>query len=341
MSVRLGSHSIEIDGREETINLESADITLAGQEKHRVRVQAPDGSLALIFNDVQVLKELRQVSGSKTFADKLDKLIAEAIARPGKDKKYWLTVFSAVVAFCLAIYISFGTLVDLAVDRIDPSMEAKLGEILATNKEWKEDIADAQRVKRIGERLVKEVPTNKFKFRYFIDESPEVNAYACPGGMVVVNRGLLNKVKSDDELAGVLAHEISHVNHRDSLRGAVRSLGVTAVLGIIFSGAANDERIATIAQMTKLGQKLESLSFSRKQEADADLSGVQLVYKAGYDPDAFVKFFQDMMKSPEWTSNEKLFAILSNHPMTAERIAAIKAEIERLNAAKKASGKTT
>ena len=78
VSVRLASHAIEIDGREETIALEGADITLAGQEKHRVRIQPPDGSCALIFNDVQVLRQLRQVSGSKTFADKLDKLIAEA-----------------------------------------------------------------------------------------------------------------------------------------------------------------------------------------------------------------------------------------------------------------------
>lgn len=277
---------------------------------------------------------MREASGSKDFNSKLDKLAAELAANPGKARAYWTTVAGVLSAISLALYFSFSSLVDLAVDRVDPAMEAKLGEILATNKDWKEDAPDAKRVKAIGDRLLKQVPDEKFKFRYFIDESPEVNAFASPGGMVVVNRGLLDKVKSDDELAGVLGHEISHVNHRDSLRGAIRSLGISAVFGIIFSGAANNERVAAIAQMTKLGQNLESLSFSRKQEADADISGVQLVYKAGYDPKAFITFFQNMMKTPEWSSNEKGFAILSNHPMTSERIEAINAEVARLKADK-------
>ncbi|MBL8085478.1 MAG: M48 family metallopeptidase [Candidatus Obscuribacter sp.] len=342
VKVQIESHRLRVlpqpDSLEPDLELDygRAQVELAGQDKNRIKVQPLDASYALIFQEREVLASLALYAKGTALAKQADLLYQKAGLHKRGEKIYWTKVALGFVLISLIGYLSFGAIVDAAVERVDPSMEGKIGEFIANVNKWQDSGADAERVKRVGDKLVKCLDKPAYKFRFFADQDERVNAFACPGGIIVVNHGLLKAVDSDDELAGVMAHELGHVVHRDSLRAAVHNMGMASLLAIVFGGAASDERVLALANMVKLGEKLESLSFSRKQETLADLSGVALTMKAGYKPEAFITFFQKLEKDekngavPGGESGKLAMSLLSTHPMTSDRIAAIRSEIERL-----------
>jgi len=106
-----------------------------------------------------------------------------------------------------------------------------------------------------------------------VSPDTEVNAYALPGGIVVVNRGLIEKARTADEVAAVLAHEVQHVEQRHSLKGMVNSVGVAAVLMVVLGDAS--------AITAVLAHQAGSMAYGRDLETQADLAGVQAMQKPG------------------------------------------------------------
>jgi beta-barrel assembly-enhancing protease len=142
---------------------------------------------------------------------------------------------------------------------------------------------------------------------------PSVNAYAAPGGLVVVHTGLLAKAASADQLAGVLGHEIVHVTRRHSMRQIIYELGLsTAVRWLL---GIPDSAADTVAGAAV---NLGGLKFSRDQETDADAGGVDLLQKARLPAQGLHSFFK--MLADNQTS---VPAILSTHPADADRLAAL------------------
>ncbi|MBX9941120.1 MAG: M48 family metalloprotease [Candidatus Obscuribacterales bacterium] len=308
-------------------------ISLAGQDGLRVKIEPPGSAWAVIFNDETILPKLLAFTRSSALGKQIEELIARAEKRKGHDRRYWTTVIGTISVFCLVFYFSFALMVDMAVSRVDPEFESKIGDFLAKLHEAEnKEVPQKERVERIGKRLLTALGKTPYRFRFFYDDSEEINAFAYPGGVVVVNEGLLKTAESDDEVAGVVGHEIGHVIHRDTLKAAVRNMGVGAIFMILFGGAGDDKRVLALLNMAKLGESLEGLRFGRDQEAKADTFGVDLTIKAGYDPHGLVKFFQklDSKTEEEHTKIPDALSILSTHPMTKDRIAAINAEIERV-----------
>lgn len=176
-----------------------------------------------------------------------------------------------------------------------------------------EPIATA-RVQQIGRRLVAVTPDADFPFEFHVVESGEVNAFALPGGYIYVFRGLLQLLPNDDALASVLAHEISHVYRRHSIRqfekNLVLSAGITAVLA--GTGASGFGRAANVAQA------LASLSFTRHDEEDADENGIRILTRAGYNPLAAAEAMEVVKRAGG--DSKSIPALFRSHPAPDRRI---------------------
>src|SRR6476660_2998956 len=171
--------------------------------------------------------------------------------------------------------------------------EIGLGKQLAQEVERQAKIIDdpviAEYVNRVGQNLVRNSDA-KVPFTIKVLDSEEVNAFALPGGFFFVNSGLLLKAESEAELAGVMAHEIAHVAARHGTRQATRGTIINyGSIPLIFMGGWTGY---AIRQGLGLAIPLGFLSFSRGFESEADMLGLEYMYKAGYDPTSFVDFFE-------------------------------------------------
>jgi predicted Zn-dependent protease len=161
-------------------------------------------------------------------------------------------------------------------------------------------------------------------FTIKVVDADEINAMALPGGFFYVNSGLILAADDEAELAGVMAHEIAHVALRHGTRGQTRSdLANIMSLPLIFVGGG----IGYAArQAAGIGLPLTFLKFSRGFEAEADYFGLQYMYKAGYDPNAFVNFFEKI-QAQEKKKPGSLAKAFSTHPQTPDRIEKSQEEI--------------
>ncbi|MCW8951925.1 MAG: M48 family metalloprotease [Rhodospirillales bacterium] len=175
----------------------------------------------------------------------------------------------------------------------------------------------------IGRRLAQHTEL-QFPYSFVILNSPIVNAFALPGGFVHITRGLLALASNEAELAGVIAHELGHVNARHTAERL--SSAMLAQFGLVALGAATGSR--GLMEMAQYGATAFIQGFSRQQEFEADSLGVRYISKAGYDPEAMVTFLSTlrehsqlesrMMGLPPGKVDE--FNIMSTHPRTQERV---------------------
>ena len=150
-------------------------------------------------------------------------------------------------------------------------------------------------------------------------DSEEVNAFALPGWFFFVNFGLILKAENEADLAGVMAHEIAHVAARHGKRQATRGeIANIASIPLIFMGGWAGYGIQQAASVLI---PVGFLKFSRGFESEADMLGLEYMYKAGYDPTAFVDFFEKI-ETLEKRKPGTMAKVFSTHPMTDDRIKA-------------------
>jgi len=212
--------------------------------------------------------------------------------------------------------------------------EIALGKQLAQEVERQAKVIDdpviAEYVNRIGQNLVRNSDA-KVPFTIKVLDTEEVNAFALPGGFFFVNSGLILKAESEAELAGVMAHEIAHVACRHGTRQQTKGeLAQLGTIPLIFLGGWGGYAIRQgIGLLIPVG----FLAFSRSMEAEADYYGLQYMYKAGYDPTAFVDFFEKI-QTLEKKKPGSIAKVFSTHPMTDDRIKKSQDEIQTILAPK-------
>ena len=253
-----------------------------------------------------------------------------------KQMKRQLSV-SVLVALVTSVSLVTGqTKITAPANKYTPAQDVQLGREAAQEVQQKlpmlrDDNIDNY-VEDIGERLVRNIPQEfqhpEFRYTFDVVNLREINAFALPGGPMFAHRGMIEKAGSEAEIAGVLAHEISHVALRHGTAQATKAgkyqmgqIG-SAILGAIIGGRTG-EAVSTVGQF---GFGAAFLKYSREYEKQADLLGAQIMARTGYDPRAMASMFRTIereggARGPEW---------LSNHPNPGNRSEYITREAESL-----------
>jgi len=190
-------------------------------------------------------------------------------------------------------------------------------------------------IERIGQRLAENIPAEfqhrEFSYSFDVVNVSDINAFALPGGPMYINRGMIEAARSEGEVAGVLAHEISHValRHGTAQAGKATKYEVGSVLGQI-AGAVLGGTLGQVVSMgSQFGLGTAFMRFGREYERQADLLGAQILARAGYDPRDMASMFQTIQSKsgnggPEW---------MSSHPNPSNRQQAITQEATKLTVA--------
>ena len=217
------------------------------------------------------------------------------------------------------------TRVGAGFNLFSPEQDIELGEASAEEIRRQLVVLQDERaeayVQRLGERLAAKAPGYKFPYKFVVVASPEVNAFALPGGYVFVNEGAIEAARTEGELAGVLAHEIAHVSLRHGTTQASRAylartgLNVLNALTVALQGDVG--RLASVVGGARANKFF--LKSNREAESQADSEGARLMAAAGYDPREMAEFFERL----EEREGERVREESGDHPDPASRVAAI------------------
>jgi predicted Zn-dependent protease len=176
-------------------------------------------------------------------------------------------------------------------------------------------------VQRLGERVAAGAPGYKFSYKFVVVASPEVNAFALPGGYVFVNEGAIEAARTEGELAGVLAHEIAHVSLRHGTTQASRAYLARTALGVVNTVASVGHGDFWHVAAAACGARVNNffMRSNREAELQADAEGARLLAEAGFDPHDMANFFE-RLNEREGDSDA---AAASDHPEPASRVAVI------------------
>ncbi|HEX7174228.1 MAG TPA: M48 family metallopeptidase [Pyrinomonadaceae bacterium] len=188
-------------------------------------------------------------------------------------------------------------------------------------------------VARVGQRLVSAIPPQfqqpQFQYRFRVIDARDINAFALPGGPMYVNRGMIEAARTEGEMAGVMAHEISHValRHATAQATETQKFQIGSVLGQIAGAVIGGPAGAVIGTASQIGFGAGALKYSRKYETQADILGSQIMARAGYDPRDLANMFRTIegqgggARGPEW---------MSSHPNPGNRYERINQEAAML-----------
>jgi Zn-dependent protease with chaperone function len=200
-------------------------------------------------------------------------------------------------------------------ERIPIEQEIELGEQafagLRGSLRFEQNGPTYDAVQALGQRLSQR---SKYRYRFYVVKDPAINAFAMPGGIIVVHTGLIEATRRPEELAGVLAHEIQHVEQRHSLRAMVKELGLQSLWMLATGSAGSGMTGGAVLELQKLG-------FSREAELQADAAGFKALIDAGIDPRGMTEFFDVMAKHESGKAPPPL---LSTHPASTDREAALR-----------------
>jgi len=184
-------------------------------------------------------------------------------------------------------------------------------------------------VREIGGRLVAKAHGPNYPYTFKVVDDKVLNAFALPGGPIYLNRGVLESARNDGEVAGVLAHEISHVVLRhgtaNASKASVAQTGLGILGGLLGSVGATKSYAGLIQQVGGFGLNVAFLKYSRDAETEADVNGVQILSRAGFNPEDMIGFFETLEKVSK-SDNSKTANWFSDHPTPDRRIERIQQE---------------
>ena len=232
----------------------------------------------------------------------------------------WLTLGPVLLPLLLlgALLWQHERIAAWAIAHVPVAQERKLGEAVFAQTKAKLKLVEgppATMVREIGARLTK---GSAYRYEFHVTHDDAVNAFAIPGGFVVVHSGLLALAASAEEVAGVLAHEVQHVEKRHSLKAMAKSTGLMVTVGMVFGD---------LGGLLALGQDLIGLKFSRQHESEADTAGLQALVAAGIAPSGMRDFFRKMGEKDSLN-----LGWLSSHPASEDRSMALDRALQALPA---------
>jgi predicted Zn-dependent protease len=231
---------------------------------------------------------------------------------------FWLAVFGILLTLSGIFVLQNYFVISKIVDNIPTKFDTTIGKeafkyikpqlLEPDNKELQKQLFLAIT------SLFPSATDGTFQYRIYIEKNNQVNAYALPGGIIVLNSGLVHAAQSSEEILAVVAHEISHIQYRHHVKNLVHRSTIYAISSIIFWEATN------VALLKEGSSFLMSMHYSREQELEADREALKILTTAGISADGMISFFSRLIQNESSAD----FAILSTHPNTETRIQKIK-----------------
>ena len=277
--------------------------------------------------DRSIMPLLRHVGG-KTLASEL--LIVDSGAR-----RAWIGVSAALLVIlggAWGLWLLKDPVISLVANFIPISWEERAGGVIFSSIRADHKIIDDTELtgdlQKLFDPLVKVTSKSGYTFKFYIAEDDSLNAFAMPGGYIVVHSGVLLKAERLEEVLGVLAHELSHVTERHVSKQVVSVIGIYVVFDFLLGNF-----FGTFAAISEGAPYLLRQGFSRSHEREADERGLAFLREAKIDPAGMVLFFERVMKEheavPLISTLEKSLNFLSTHPATEDRINFMKELIKR------------
>ena len=253
-----------------------------------------------------------------------------------RQSRPWTTLAAAVAAVAIAGSAAAQTKITPPKNSYTPQQDVEAGRQAAQEVRQQLPMLNDGRtedyVENIGERLTAVIPNDlrqpAFRYSFDVANLRDINAFALPGGPMFLNRGMIQAARSEAEVAGVMAHELSHVilRHGTAQASKGQKFQIGAIAGQILGAIVGGRTGSVIAQGSEIGLGAYFLKYGREYERQADLLGAQLMARAGYDPRAMASMFQTIEREggnrgPEW---------LSSHPNPGNRVQAINREADML-----------
>lgn len=311
-----------VEHRSESLRFSELTISVGGLDHDQLVATwvGSTGQRTLYLKSPDVIRAFRQAAPDH-LSQPLERAAEQVRQVRQRHRMVWSIVGGTLLVVVLGLWFGSDVLVELAVDRIPVEWEQKLGEsayhdFLAQQEVMKDGLAVAA-VNEMTHRLTDSILENPYTFKVTVVKSDVVNAFALPGGSIVVFTGLMKKAESGEEVAGVLAHELNHVLQRHGLERIIKQLGFVAVVSIVLG---NPPGLGGV--MKQLGVELMTLKFGRAQETEADLTGLVLLHRAKIDPSGMITFFQRLAEK-----DEGRVEWLSTHPMSSARADRLKGEL--------------
>lgn len=299
--------------RIQSFTIKNTEITQGGTGNRYVYFNNPDrAGWTFYTDDKSILKH--EAFGS-------DQVQQKSVRKIKTNRRLLKLSGQVLIGLFLSVIILFfvfrGAIVESVATSIPVTWEQEISEeMLGAATAGKATIEDEQILSdldKITAPLVAQVEDKDFKFSFTIVDDPSMNAFALPGGAIVIHSGLILEADHVNEVAGVLAHEISHVTRRHHVRGMVDKLGFFMLLRALLGDVGGIG-----AEIAVYGATIESLKYSRDYELEADESGWDLMLKANLDPTGMIDFFHKL--EHEHGDMPGAASFMSTHPATGDRI---------------------
>jgi predicted Zn-dependent protease len=316
---------IKLEDREVSWLINSLEIEKGGAGDTLIYIKSSsDSNITLYTRDKAILEDefLAQNDAIKSSSKKLKQQFA--------NRKI---IYTLIVLVILAIPVSFfsfrSELVHVISGEVPIEWEVKAGDKLFETLKKQYDVVEdsliSEKLDSIFKPLIAAVNTPEINYKFYVCSDPSLNAFALPGGHIVINYGTIMKIERIEELYGVIGHEIGHVTNRHHIRGLIGNVGTF----LIFQGFLGDEA-GLLGAIGESAGHLESLFYSRQFERESDEVGFTYLTEAGIDPHGMIEFFErikkasdpeDELKSIEDDETlETLSSFVSTHPGVEERI---------------------
>ena len=273
-----------------------------------------------------------------------DPAVQQQVKAVKNKKRLAWGIFAAVamviIAIPLLIVMQMDGISATVAEHVPPEWEEELGETAFAQyqrgQQFMEDAQAKELLAPLTAPLLEALNDERFEYRFYISGDDVVNAFALPGGYIVINSGLILKADSAEELLGVVAHEIAHVSEQHSIRSIIGTAGVYITISAVLGDMSGIFAILADAAPFLIRQ-----SYSRGFESEADEIGLALLHDAQINPQGLVTFFEKLMEIEaeqkedmgEEYNNETVqstLAFLSTHPATEDRIEHLEKRIAQL-----------
>ena len=241
-----------------------------------------------------------------------------------------LIFLGIVVAIALGLWWAKDPMAAAVAGKIPVEIEQKIGDAAFSSHAPANKLVTEEAIledfKKLSDPLLEAVESERYTFEFHILEDPTLNAFALPGGKMAIHTGLILKAESAEEVLGVMAHEMAHVELQHSMRNLVEMVGLYGIISAVLGDVSG---IAAI--LVNNAPYLMQMKFSRDHEREADAMGFQYLMKANIDPRGMVAFFEKIQKEHDEAGAPDMdgaLSMLSTHPATKERIANLNALIE-------------